>query len=79
MAPAAEARGVAMQLMAESRHPDAEAVLSRLLDTEQNPKTRRLLGSLLGEGEPPCPRLVLFAGLVTEVGNGSTTCAGPAS
>jgi tetratricopeptide (TPR) repeat protein len=48
---AASVRFAAIRLIATGRHPDAQAVLTRLLNTEHDPQVRQLLGGLLSGGE----------------------------
>jgi hypothetical protein len=45
--PAVEVRGAAVKLMAGDRWRDAPAVLTRMLDTEQDPETRRSITKAL--------------------------------
>jgi hypothetical protein len=62
--PSVKVRGRVPQLIVTGPYPDAPTVLTRLLNTEQDPETRQLLGALLGVGEHSAPNRS-SAGLVT--------------
>lgn len=53
--PSERVRSAALGLITRSGHPDARAVLTRLLTTEQDPEARQLLGELHAALELPGP------------------------